>query len=456
MTNYAPSLHEHDGPRYLAIVEALAHDIESGVLRAGQRLPTQRALADRLGLSLGTVTRGYAEAERRGLVSGEVGRGTYVRGEAVAFGESPRGADGVDLSLGLPWTLPEDEEGRLLARTLAEVAADPLGELLRYYPETAPTRQRRAAAGWLRSRGVPASEGSVLVTPGAQHALSVVLGRLLRPGDTLLTEALTYPGVRSLAHRFGLRVRGVPLDSEGMLPDALAEACREGAAAAYLVPTAQNPTGATMGEARRAEIARVLEKQDVLAIEDDVHALMDPAPGTPLASFAPGHVIHLSTVSKGVAFGLRTAFVHAPERLVDELIAGIHGTVWMAPPLMTEVTLRWLADGTAADLARRKRVEMEARQAMVRAALPAAHGQPFALHSWLPLPDSWRSAALVDALERKGVRVAGAEAFAVGRGPAPNAVRICVGMPATRGELRGALDTIATTLARAPVPAVLA
>ncbi|HZF36691.1 MAG TPA: winged helix-turn-helix domain-containing protein, partial [Candidatus Angelobacter sp.] len=79
MTIWQPDLNSVSGPRYLAIVDALAFDLDNGKLRAGDRLPTHRDLAYRLGVTVGTVTRAYSEAERRGLIKGEVGRGTYIR-----------------------------------------------------------------------------------------------------------------------------------------------------------------------------------------------------------------------------------------------------------------------------------------------------------------------------------------------------------------------------------------
>src|SRR5207245_9794263 len=85
MTSWAPEIRQRRGPRYLAIAEALAEDAGAGRLRPGARLPTHRELAHRLGLTVGTVTRAYAEAARRNLISGEVGRGTFVRGRGARF-----------------------------------------------------------------------------------------------------------------------------------------------------------------------------------------------------------------------------------------------------------------------------------------------------------------------------------------------------------------------------------
>lgn len=442
------------GPRYRALADAIERMIAQGRLAADEKLPTHRSLAAALGLAIGTVTRAYAEAERRGLVSGEVGRGTFVRSRRAtpaAWGEGAGGSGALDLSLALPWTLPDDEEGRLLGRTLAAIGAETgLTELLRYQPATALERHRVPAAAWLAGAGVPAEAARVLVTAGAQHAMTVALAVLAAPGEEVLTEALTYPGLISVARVLGRPLRGVALDAEGMAPEALDRTARESRARwVYVVPTAQNPTGGTMSSVRREEIVAVARAHDLGIIEDEVHARLLPDPLPPLAALAPERTIHLATFSKSVAFGLRTAFVSAPARYVDRLTAGVRSTLWMAAPLMAEVTVRWLEDGTAAGIIHRKREEVAARQAMLRELL-APYGRlwaaPYAIHGWLHLPEPWRAEAFVEEARRRNVILAGAAAFAVGRAATPHAVRICVGTPPDRETLRAGLEAVAAIL----------
>lgn len=447
--------------RYRALAEAMAAAIADGRLKPGEQLPTHRALAERLDVSIGTVTRAYAEAERRGLVSGEVGRGTFVRAalpRTAEWGAEPDDPELLDLSLALPWVLPGGEEGRLLAAALAGIAGEPgLEDLLRYHPGTALPGHREEAARWLERAGVPTGPDRVFVTPGAQHAMSVLLMTLLRPGEVLLAEALTYPGLIALSRALDRPLRGVELDGEGMVPAALERAVREtGAKMVYVVPTAQNPTGATMSAERRRAIAEVVRGHDLLLIEDDVHGLLAPQPRAPaFAALVPEHTVHIVTFSKAVTFGLRTAFVSAPARHVDALIAGVRSTVWIAPPLMTELTLRWLSDGTAERLMERKREESEARQALVAEVLGRSGRlvhERFAGHAWLHLPEPWRADELVAEARRRGVVVTPASMFATGRANAPHAIRLCVGTPQDRTVLRRGLETIAAILEHGPPP----
>jgi DNA-binding transcriptional MocR family regulator len=223
---WVPDVTSRPGPLYQAIVEALAEQTSRGLLAAGERLPTHRELADRLGVTVGTVTRAYAEAARRGLVTGEVGRGTFARGRAAV--ETPtadRDATHVDLSVNHPPISGELDPGPMLARTMSQLAQSrDLTSLLGYAPDGGSEAHRAAGAEWIRRSGLPATADQVLVTSGSQHGLTAVLATLLRPGDLVLTESLTYAGMKALAELLHVRLQGLPMDADGLRPDA--DACR--------------------------------------------------------------------------------------------------------------------------------------------------------------------------------------------------------------------------------------
>ncbi len=462
MTIWRPRIEDDYGPRYLAIANAIATDLESGVLTPGSRLPTHRNLADFLGVTVGTVTRGYSEAERRGLTVGEVGRGTFVRSREVeeyGWAAAQPGEAGrvIDLSLACPWTAPG--EGELLAETLRQITREAdMVELLQYHPDSATLRHRAAAASWIERTGMEAPPERIIVTAGAQHAMTVLFSALLRRGDIILTGQLTYPGMKALAQMLGLRIRGVALDKEGIRPDALEEACHDGSPAAlYCVPTLQNPTCGVMSEERRRQIAKVAKRHDLVVVEDHVHAHMVDDEPPPLTVFAPERTIHLSTISKSVTFGLRTGFVLAPDHLVERIRAGVRSTIWMPPPLMAEVTTRWLSDGTADRIAAMKREELQTRTAIVREVLGDRYdlrGTDSSIHFWLQLPEPWRSDECVAQARQRGVLVAGAEAFAVGRRDVPHAVRVCIARVPRREDLRRGLEILGEVLEGCSDPCV--
>ncbi|MEM1178331.1 MAG: PLP-dependent aminotransferase family protein [Acidobacteriota bacterium] len=453
---WTPQLHE-GSPRYLALAEAIASAVRWEQLRPGERLPTHRELAKRLGVTVGTVSRGYAEAEKRGLVVGEVGRGTYVRsqktpdpwGTSEGLGsEGPRDQstqfDPVDLTFSLPATVPE--EGPLLAETLQEISRDPhIGRLLVYQPTTALAHQKAAANTWLARLGLGIEDKDILVTAGSQHGLNVALTALFTPGQTVLTGSLTYPSIKSQARALGLRLHGIELDDEGLIPEAVERACaREPKPAGiYVVPTLQNPTVATMSQARRQEIARIVEAHGLWLIEDDIHAFLPEEPYTPIAAIAPERTVYLASVGKCLAPGLRTGYLVAPKALYGRVLATIHSTIWMPAPLMVEVTSRWLTNGIGDTLIEAKKNEAERRHAMVARHLQSVpegtlvRAAPRSYHYWVELPEPLHSDEVVSQARARGVLLLGAGAFAVGRRHIPHAVRLCVGQPTLEGLEHG-------------------
>lgn len=460
MTMWVPGIARRSGPLYQAIVDALADDTARGALAAGQRLPTHRELADRLGITVGTVTRAYAEAARRGLVSGEVGRGTFARGRVAE--DVPRAAidaGAVDLSVNHPPTPGRLDPGPMLAATLGELARSrDLGALMAYAPDGGSGGHRAAGAAWLGRSGVHATTDHVLVTSGSQHGLTAVFATLLRPGDLVLTESMTYAGMKALAELLHVRLQGLPMDAHGLRPDAFEDACRAGAAKAlYCVPTLQNPTASVMPEERRREIARIARAHGVLIVEDDVYGLLlDPAPA-PITTFAPEISYYLTGTAKILAPGLRVGYLLAPPGEWGRLVSGVRATTWMAAPLMAEIAARWIADGTADEARRLKRAEAMARQALAREVLGSyvIQAQPESFHLWLHLPEPWRSDSFAERARRRGVLVNASHMFLVGPGAAPAAVRVCLGPARDLEHLERGLRVLARVLEEKPETAVM-
>ena len=452
MTSWVPDLRRHEGPRYMAIAEALASDAASGRLRPGTRLPTHRELADRLGVTVGTVTRGYAEAARRGLVSGEVGRGSFLRGPAPPFVAAPEAGAGelIDLAVNHPPPAAERERQPELARTLDRLSRRrDLGTLLAYPPEGGAPEHRAAGAAWLQRVGLAAGGEQVLVSSGSQHGMTAVFAGVLRPGDLVVTEALTYSGMKSLAGLLHLRLSGLAIDARGLRPDAFEAACRGGnVKALYCIPTLHNPTTRSMPEERRREIATIARAHGVLLVEDDIYSpLLESAP-RPLSTYAPELSVYLTGTAKALAPGLRVGFILAPRPLLPRIAAAIRTTTWMAAPLMAEIAAAWIEDGTAERILRSRRREIAARHQLAAALLRGQRleSHPAAYHAWLSLPEPWRSQAFVDAARRRGVAVTPAAAFQVGRSPAPDAVRVCIGAARDREQLEAALRVLASLL----------
>ncbi|MBK8233167.1 MAG: PLP-dependent aminotransferase family protein [Candidatus Eisenbacteria bacterium] len=464
MTSWIPELKEWSGPRYRAIADALARDLAHGRLAPGDRLPTHRELARALGLTIGTVTRAYGEAERRGLVQGEVGRGTFIRHAVPApdpFGLRVReGGDpgSIDLAINLPAPVgPQLSEA--LAATLRQVADDLAPDtgrepdLTAYQPRGGVRAHRAIGARWLQRFGVETDPDALLVFPGAQQAILIALASTLQPGETVLTEQLTYPGLKAAARLLHLNLHGLALDAEGIVPAAFERACAEGnARLLYTVPTLQNPTCVTQSPARRAEIAAIAERHGVLILEDDVHGPLLDSPVRPLLGARPDLGFYLMTLSKTVAPGLRIAFLRAPRERCEMLASNLWASTFSAGPLLAEVSCRWIEDGTADRLLRARRDEARRRHDLARDILRDAefNAHPSGYHLWLQLPGSWRAEQFAAESARLGVSVNTPATFAVERGHEPRAVRVCLGAPATLDYLRTGLLRLRALLDREP------
>jgi DNA-binding transcriptional MocR family regulator len=453
MTKWSPDLDELAGPRYVAIADALAADISNGRLPAGTRLPTHRDLAWELKVTVGTVSRAYAEAERRGLIYGEVGRGTYVRERTPITLPSERaaGRNFIDLAYNFP---PLTESLPVLSDILAEVAHDKdLADLMAYRMDPGRRRHRAAVATWMAGFGVPAEAEDVVLTYGAQNAMLLAILALAGPGATILTEELTYYGIKTIAAHLNLRVHGVAMDDEGLMPDALDAACRNsGAKLLYCIPTLQNPTTSIMPEARRREIVAVATRHDITIVEDDVYGFLPEDAPLPLVALAPERTVYIASLSKFVGAGLRLGFLRAAPEAVRPITTALRATSLIAPGVLAEVGARLIERGEARRLADWQRSEARRRQSAAARILAGQKisSQPEAFHLWLELPEPWRREMFSAEARERGVGVGSAEVFAIGRGSVPHAVRLCLQASATAAEVERGLHTIASMLSEGP------
>lgn len=432
-------------PRYKPLVDRLAADIREGRLPPGTRLPTHRALAAAEGLALVTATRVYAELEAMGLVSGETGRGTFVREVALPRGlgiDQQAAADGVvDLSFNYP-AVPGQAE--LLRQALRQLAAGgDLDALLRYQPHGGRPHERAAIARHLQDRWLQVPGDQVLICDGAQHGLATAVMALLQPGDVVAADALTYPGFKVLAEQQHLELLAVPAAGQGPDLDALEALCRRRQVRAlYTMPTLHNPLGGVMSATRRRQLAALARRHGLLVIEDAAYAFLAPEAPPPLATWLPEATVYVSGFSKSVATGLRVGFVAAPAAWVPRLQRAIRATTWNTPGVMTAIALGWLADGTVARLEADKRADAAMRQQLAAQALRGLRVQshPSSYFVWLPLPEGARADRVAAALLKDGISVSTAEPFAVGA-PVPHALRLALGSVAPE-ELRKALARV--------------
>jgi len=418
-------------PRYKELVDSLAAEIRGGRLPPGTRLPTHRKLAAKEGLALVTATRVYAELEAMGLVSGETGRGTFVReallSRSLGIDQHAVAAGMVDLSFNYP-SLPGQAE--LLRSALRQLAASgDLEALLRYQPQGGRSHERVIVGRHLARNGLTVDPEQVAIVDGAQHGLATTVIGLLQPGDVVATDALTYPGIKVLAEAHRLEL--LPIRAAGLGPDLdeLEAMCkRRRVRAVYAMPTLHNPLGWVMSESRRRRLVSIARRHGLILIEDAAYAFLADDPPAPLAALAPETTVYVSALSKSVATGLRFGFVAAPLEWVRKIERAIRATTWSAPGVVTAIACGWLDDGTVARLEAEKRRDAKLRQAIageILAGLPSVRNSA-SYFIWLPLGEEVRADRVAKALMLAGISVSTAEPFSASP-HVPHAIRVALG-----------------------------
>lgn len=435
---WIPDLTSRSGVKYAAIADAIETAVEQGTLRAGERLPPQRELALKLGVDLTTITKAYDAARRRGFIEARGRAGSFVR-DAQAVQVADLGK--VEASMNMPPELAGGLLGRAINEATSALLSTGSSLRLQYQSAGGAPHDRAAGAGLLSRSGLPADPEQILVTAGGQNALHAILSAAVQPGDAIACGEYVYPGFRSLAERFGLRLVTLPdLD-----PDAFRDTCRsEEIKALYVVPTNDNPTTRTLSPELRRAIAATAEDEGIQVIEDDAYGALSVTPSEPIASLIPHRTWYVSSTSKIISPALRVAFVRAPSLIAAlRLGADLHETAIMAPPLNVAIVGQWLIDGTYDRLLDCMRTEAKHRQAIAQDALQgldfASHPQGY--HLWLQLAPSIRPRDLADLMRPTGLSVMAAEQFAAVGGSA-NAVRVALGGPANHDQLRRGLDIL--------------
>ena len=426
---------------YRALADAVGADIVAGRLRAGDRLPTQRRFARDRGIAVSTAARVYTELSRRGLVTGEVGRGTFVRAAPPQPGPplAERRAGTVDLEMNFPIL---DGQAALLAPALTGLLRpDGLRAALSPGSAAGTEAARRAAPATLACGGWTPQPEQMLFAGNGRQAIAAAVAALVPVGGRLGVEALTYPVARTIAARIGVEVVPLPVDADGLQPDGVRAAGRLDAV--FVQPTMHNPLGVTMPVSRRHELADVLTELDIPAIEDRIYAFLRDDP-PPLAAFAPQHTVVVDSLSKRVAPGCTLGFLVPPMTRHQRVRAAIRAGGWLAQSFAVEAATRWMTDGVVAEIQQAKRADAAQRQAMVAERLAgfAVRADPASYHCWWELPPPWRAETFVAAAARRGIAVTPAASYAAGAGHAPSAVRLALATPPL-DVLAAALDVLA-------------
>jgi DNA-binding transcriptional MocR family regulator len=456
IADWRPTLTKRKGiTKHKLLTERIIADIDADILPPHARMPTHRELARQLGVSVQTVSLSYQEAERRGYLRGEVGRGTFVRSrvteKADRFMLDRDPGTIVDLSIiRAIYTEAHEDASRMAMRCLAQ--SDNSAFMRPCRPIAGLERHRAAAQAWLKGLGVEAAKDRILITNGAAHGLFLAVAAIVQPGETVLTERLTDHGIIGLANVLGFTLRGLPTDSEGILVEAFEEACAAGGVSALvLIPSLGNPTSHVMGAERRQAIAAIARRYGIYVVEDEVYK---PLLETPLSSFTdllPDLGFFVTSFTKSVLTGLRVGYLVVPPQYSIRVASIMRVTSWSATNLPAEIATLWVEDGTALKLVDLQRREVRARQALVSEILGEhiAGSHPLSLCAWLKAPPRWTEEGLVRTLAQKNIAVTPSDPFMAGADGA-GGIRICLGGRLSHATLSRSLRTISETFDQLP------
>jgi len=449
---WSPRLEEASPSKHQGIFDALVADIASGRLRPGDRLPPQRAVAAALGVDLTTVTKAYSRAREEGIIDATTGRGSFVAGEprpASTLADVAAGA--IDLSRNSP-PKPQDFQ-RILARDIGQALSGSDESLLDYQETGGSWTNRSAGATWLGQRVDGCPPDRVILASGAQSALFAICHLLCRASRHVAVGEFCYPGIHTVAAKQDLVLVPLAMDGEGILPAAFEDACRlQPIDALYITPTADNPTTASLSEARRQEIVRIARKHAVSIIEDDPYGALIDAPPTAIASLGPDITWYIATLSKCLTPALRFGYVAAPSpEQALELAATLQAMTMMASPLLAGIATRWIRSGFLREMSAAIGAENTDRQELAASIFYDTRlaANPSAPHLWMSLPNPWRAVDFVRQLEHRGVLIVAGSSFSI-TSPSSEAVRISLGAARDREVLETALRSIRSVLSQPP------
>ena len=437
--SWKPQKADLEKPYYLAIAASLEKDILSGTLPENTKLPPQRELADFLDLNLSTITRAYKLCELRGLLYAVTGKGTFVS-PGISAQDTFLDKSSPVIEMGMIKPFYECDRSVLSAAGKVVNSPDNI-RLLEYSDPFGTERQVKAARKWLHHFGIDAPKANIMVSAGAQNALSVVLISLFKAGDKIAVDAFTYTNFKGLANFLHIQLISVETDGCGMSPDSLLQACRNTEIKGiYLMPTCSNPTSIFMPAARRQEIAEIARRFHLLLIEHDIYSFLAPSGVRSFYSMLPEQTDHICSISKSLCAGLRVAFLVFAAKYREALAAGMLNINLKTVSLNGEIVAELIESGMAFNIVHQKLALAEKRNRIFKSVFDVP-GQDDIVRFfyWLPLPEHLTSEEMELRALQKGVHILGSHRFAMTNVQKSSYIRVSVASPYTEDDLRKGL-----------------
>ncbi|EGR2795391.1 PLP-dependent aminotransferase family protein [Vibrio navarrensis] len=428
--------------KFIRIAEVIERKIEKGEYSPSSKLPTHRALAEELGTTPATVAKAYKLLIEKGFLESFIGRGTFVRASTTLDQaiQSPDEETNFNFSILQPCLERNVPALKNAYRQSAELLT---AAVIGYTEYSGHEAHRAAGVKWAKKYGLEgANSSNMLLTNGAQHALSLLVDTLTKPGDTILVERLTYPGILAIVNMSDRQVIGVDLDEHGLCPEALATAIEQHQPSMVItVPSHQNPTGISMPESRKKQIAQVINDKRVWLVEDDIYCFLDDDPIAPIANFAPDYTFHISALSKAISPAMRCGYLKAPDSQITVLNANIRTNIWLASPINFIAATLLIESGEAFRLADQQREIANERQKMVREIFTSLDFTASGYHIWLPLPDHWQPDRFAMEAKNRNVIVTSGSYFCANNGSTPH-VRLSLMSIGNEARLRDGLNQL--------------
>ncbi|KXG86794.1 PLP-dependent aminotransferase family protein [Agrobacterium bohemicum] len=457
MTNWIPNLADGTSPLYIRLADQIEAAISDGVLAAGAKLPPQRNLAFDLGVTIGTISRAYSLIHERGLVSGEVGRGTYVNASqtpspaakperaAASFGGTRPTSDTPNKFRLNTTAAPDIGQNLLIDRHISEIVKE-CSLQITDYARAFPQEWAQAGVRWLSQGGWSPTGDSIVPTLGAHAAIMGVITAMTSPGDRIVFEPVTYSQIARAAILAGRRASLVESDEQGIIPEDFERVCaQQHPKMIFLMPTGQNPTCATLPEDRRRTIADIARRYNVWIIEDNLYGAMVIDQPPMIAEFAPDLTFVVGGLSKSVSAGVRGGWVACPSNFASRIRISHAMMTGGLPFLLAELCARMVNSGDAHDIRSNVTEEINAREQIARSAFAdfEFNSMPDIPFLWLKLPEPWLSGTFRSAAMKEGILIDDEDEFKAGRSEKIyHRVRISFSAPKTRDELTEAFGIL--------------
>lgn len=442
-------------PLYKGLADQMEKDITEGFLLPGTKLPPQRELADFLDINLSTVTKAYRLAEYKGLIQGFVGSGTFVSPTAadsitIVNEEVPPGGIEMGLALSFP------ECNTLITPAMQSILDHPIpSQFLNYKTPAGMPHQLHVASQWLKQFDVECDIEDLFLMNGSGNALAICLLALFDPGDRIAVDQFCFSNFMELAKLNNLILVPVAGDANGMLPEELDLICKKNTVRGiFLMPSLANPTTVVMKDNRRERLARIIEKHDLILIEDDADAFLTfghiSSCTRSFRTLLPENTVYVSSGSKPICSGIRASYLVTPKKYNAAFRHAIFNANIKTSSLESEILTQAIVTGLADEIRERKIELAKEANALFNEFFPDApqYGHPFPFFRWLPLPRGTDPNAFSKELLDDGVLVLSSSRFVCDKSVNDKFLRVSLSSAGCMENLKIGLGIIAEHIDR--------